>query len=470
MATDNHARDDAATPRQVTPRSLLSPRRFDVVAKYLYAKWRLTDASLEWPRRLYLDHIEVFNGFVEPDGSGKHGPDAFLASFDSLIDAIAADGFDATRSQVPLRSDGEIVNGAHRLAACLAANRPVTVCDAGDEPAYVYDHRWFQQRGLSLTWADVMASEICHLLTAPFVIVIYPSASGRDDLLEELIGNRTRIWYRKHIDLNENGAINLVQQIYRHEPWVGGPHNDFKGARDKMRGCFARPGPVRAYLVDSDLDTIRLLKADIRAAFDIGNHSVHINDTHEEAGELAGLLFNENSVHLLNARRRRGLPWFDALLPAYESALRAAGATDGCCIDGSGVLAAFGMRDVADLDFMLDPHVASPPFPVPQISPHNTQAHWYGRTPAALVHDPTLQCCFNGLKFLRIEEVRAMKARRGEAKDRADVELIDSWSVTSARGRSAIRDAGDALSWRRLYQRARFLKLRLRLLRHRLGL
>jgi len=453
-------------PRKIDPRTLLSPQRFDVVAKIVYAQWRLRGIDSAWPRQLYLAHIEVFNGFVEPDGSGKHGADRFLQDFDQIIDTIAACGFDDAQSRIPLAANGELVNGAHRLAACIAAGREAVVETWPDETAYVYDHRWFERQGLAQSWADAIASACCELLPGSFVIVVYPSARGRDAELEALIAERTRIWYRRQVPLTDNGAVNLVQQIYRHERWVGTPHNDYKGAHDKKSWCFRHAGPVRAWLVESDLPTIKTLKTDIRALFGIDNHSVHINDTHAEARELSGLLFNANSIDCLNRRRRVALPWFDTLLAAYAEGVHRAGIADDCCIDGSGVLAAYGMRDVRDLDFLHDRRATPPEFGVPQIASHNAHAHWYATSIDTIVRDPTHHFHLDGIKFVGLEPVRVMKQSRGESKDRADVELIDEWQATGQPPPSLAARWRDAVRWRRLYQRARHVKLRLRLWWH----
>ena len=453
----------------VSPLSLLSPNRFDVIAKYLYAKWQLSGIDSDWHRRIYLDHIGVFNGFFEADGSRKHGEQGFADAFDGVIASIADHGFDAGLSRIPVAANGELTNGAHRLAASLAVGCNVFIEDAAEQTAYIYDYRWFQRRGLALVWADAIAFETCRLLANSFVIVVYPSASGHDEELESLISSRTRIWYRKRVQFASNGALNFVQQIYRHECWVGSPHNDYKGARNKMSWCFRQPGPVRAFLVESPLETIRALKADIRALYRIGNNSVHINDTHAEAIELAGMLFNENTVDFLEARRRPALPWFDSLLPAYAQELIRAGVDrDDFCVDSSGVLAAYGMRDVRDLDFLHDSRRDMTAFAVPQISAHNCEARWYACTPDDIVHDPRCHFYFNGLKFASLAVIRSMKKRRAEAKDLADVALIDGWRGSAPGGvrDSVVTRTRKALSWSTIYQRARFAKLRLRLLWH----
>ncbi len=52
---------------------MLTPRRFDIVAKYLYAKYREQVLDTNWGRRLYDEHIRAFNNYHEADASRKTG-------------------------------------------------------------------------------------------------------------------------------------------------------------------------------------------------------------------------------------------------------------------------------------------------------------------------------------------------------------------------------------------------------------
>ena len=70
------------------PESFLSHRRFDVMAKYIYAKHRENDLALDWARNIYKEHLKVWGGFVEGDGSGKDSFEKYLNSFNSLLDSI----------------------------------------------------------------------------------------------------------------------------------------------------------------------------------------------------------------------------------------------------------------------------------------------------------------------------------------------------------------------------------------------
>ena len=124
---------------QVSPRSLLTPKRLDVMALYLYATHRELGVEGGWARRLYANHMQHFNRCREPDGSGKAGLSAFLASFHSLLDSVKRDGYREDAPPIPVGINGIIVDGAHRLAACLLcreceSNCPVQVIRVEEEP------------------------------------------------------------------------------------------------------------------------------------------------------------------------------------------------------------------------------------------------------------------------------------------------------------------------------------------------
>ena len=91
----------------VEPTSLICPERFDVMAKYIYAKHFDMDIKKGWPLEVYREHLRVWNNFHEdlPKPNFPHFNCAkkyikkdsfsdFLIHFHSLLDSIKKDGFD----------------------------------------------------------------------------------------------------------------------------------------------------------------------------------------------------------------------------------------------------------------------------------------------------------------------------------------------------------------------------------------
>ena len=105
--------------RTVAPRDLLHPGRMDVMAPYIYAKHRRLGVDSLYATHLYTAHMLAFNGAREY-GSNKAGIGNFLCRFDALLDSIARDGYRAELGPVPVGRGGVLMDGAHRLAACLA--------------------------------------------------------------------------------------------------------------------------------------------------------------------------------------------------------------------------------------------------------------------------------------------------------------------------------------------------------------
>ena len=71
----------------------LLPNRLDILAKYIYVKFHVLKLNSDFGKRIYLNHIKLINEFFENDGSKKIGADAFLDSFNNLINLTKKDNF-----------------------------------------------------------------------------------------------------------------------------------------------------------------------------------------------------------------------------------------------------------------------------------------------------------------------------------------------------------------------------------------
>lgn len=422
--------EKATMASRVNPQVLVNPLRFDLMAKLLYARYRKLAIESDFARRLYDEHLRAFNSHKERDGSGKEGLQAFLDSFHHTLDSIETRGFDPETSFVPVGHDNVLIEGAHRVAAALLFDQPVSTLVFDWEPK-AYDYCFFQKRGLAGKWLDAMAFEYCRLKPNIYLATVFPSAVGKDEEIHAVLGQHGRICCVKRVPLNFGGAVNLMRQMYSREKWLGDWRDGFAGARSKAAGCFRYPGPLRLFVFESpSLEEVKEVKAGIRDLFGIGNHSVHINDTHDQALLLGQLLLNDNSVHFLNHARPRYLERFCRHLEEYRRWLAGQPVeTDHFCIDGSAVLAAYGLRDARDLDFLHFGHDGITP-DHPKIGSHNSEVHHHVTTRDDIIFNPENHFFYQGVKFASLEIIRRMKLKRGEEKDRQDVALIESLSAT----------------------------------------
>ncbi|MHB8057203.1 MAG: FkbM family methyltransferase [Desulfuromonadaceae bacterium] len=414
------------------PKDLLTCARFDIIPKFTYAEYREFGIDSPWGRGLYEAHLLAFNGCQEGDGSGKTGIGAFIASYETLLDSVRSAGFDPSRSLVPVDQNGVVIDGAHRVAACLLYSRPVDVLEF-ELQTNKYNYEYFLNKGLDVDYCDAIALEYCRLNPRAHIVSVFPSAVGRELEIREILERNGEIFYARQVQLSRLGSVNLVRQMYDGEHWVGSFANRFEGAQNKAAECFRTDGPVRVYVFTSDdFEKVKAAKQQIRDLFDISNHSVHINDTHAEAVRLGQLLFNANSIHFLNNAQLTTFPRFQAHFNNYKKVLREQGVDGEClCIDGSAVMAAYGIREARDLDYLhfgYDDLVFD--YPPELIGSHNAEIAHHVTTRDDIIFNPRNHFYYDGVKFASLGIIRAMKEKRGEPKDFEDIALIDQFVAT----------------------------------------
>lgn len=415
--------DKSYEVKKMKPIDLLTPNRFDLLAKYIYVKFSVMNIESSFGKEIYLEHIKAFNGFMENDESQKMGKEAFLSSFDVVINSMKEKGFQDD-SIIPLATNTTIIDGAHRLATALYLEQDVNVIETNIE-SQNFNYEYFQNRGLSSFYLDAMASEYAKLKDNVFMILLWPSAEGKEKEFKNILHAYGDIIYQKNIYLNNEGSVHLVKQVYKTESWVGNEKNNFVGARNKAQWCFEKKGPLRAFLFESEKDLIEM-KEEVRKLYKIGKHAVHINDTKEETLELVGMLFNDNSIHYINHALLRNFTWFERLFQHYKNWLSDKKYdSDKFCIDGSSTLAAYGIREVRDLDYLYfgEDSISTG---YKEIGCHNDELEYHTTSRDEIIFNPINHFLLDGLKFISLDNIKKMKQVRNEEKDKNDVKMIEA--------------------------------------------
>lgn len=412
---------------ETVPLDLVSPRRADLMAKYIYARHRDWKSSCRFGHEIYHRHLLVWNAFWEHDPPKRCFED-FRDAFDRLLDSIRQEGFNAS-FPVPLGLNGAICNGAHRTTACLLYGKNLVVEKIPYECSYGFDY--FKSRGLESHYLDAMALQYCELKSNSYVMVVFPSAEGHEKEIEQIINTYAEIVYKKEILFTANGGFNFILTAYENEPFVlEGATNNYPSARHKARLCFpealTQRNPARVYLLEcKQLDLIKACKNKIRALFHISNDSVHSTDTHAEAIVLARALFNKNSIHCLNHKKDASFPLFDHYFAQYRKWLASQKKeNEWFCVDSGAVLAAYGLRECSDLDFLhYEKEIAG--IDVVGIDSHNCHLHYHAIPLDDILFDPDHYFFYKGIKFCSLAVLKKMKERRGEAKDFDDIRLMN---------------------------------------------
>lgn len=442
--------------------------RFDLAIKLAYAQ-SLGPEQPAFIRRLYDAHIHAFSlgDMREPGSDSKTRIEAFHQQFAEVLTSVRERGFDPDQSLVPLAEDGSLLNGGHRAAAARLLRLPLIGVETG-LPPFRFDYRYFRNRGMTDEMLDAAALKQVELAPDARIALIWPSAPDRDADILRILGPLS---YCKKVFLNPNGALNFLSQVYEGEAWTGRAADGLPGIRAKQAGCFASARPVRMMVHHADGRDPVAVKEQIRALFDLGKHSIHMTDTHDEAVMIARLLLNANSVRFLNGASPFGTGGGMTLTARFRDYLRRHGAdAEEVLIDCGFVMAAHGLRPARRIDFL-----SRRALPSEAGITRHPQRH-YPLPLAEMLADPAHHFHFWGLKFVAPDLLSQMKAARNAGQDAEDLRLLApilerrrlaqwrrsfvyAWRIRVARlRRGLIR----LLAWLGLRDRARRLYLAMR--------
>lgn len=419
---------------------LLTPERFDIVFKYALAS--LMDKGIydKWAIAPYEHHLKVWNNLIENDPP-KNGIDEYISSFKQIIKSIRNGGYDPNQSPIPIDDlTSAPLNGAHRIAAAMLTNSevPCYSVERKDQhkvgcfcsSSYLLNRSAHVPGGLSRVHADQAAHTYTKLKNTTRIITVFPSAQAHDSELAALISKECKLIYSTKLNLPPLAAFNFIRYAYdedksRGNPWLGNFNDKWSGASSKTRHCFSQPGPTRLYWFEEESpeQSVRL-KEEIRDIFKIGKHSVHINDTYSETLSMSGYLLNENSHHFLSTAQPQPIQKFDHFFEKFRLWIKTSNLDpEDFCVDSSAVLAAYGLRDCRDLDFLY--YGDSVDTGMIDVSCHNEEMKYYQHTKNDIIFNPQNHFYYKGVKFASLNVVRAMKKFRNEEKDKIDVKLMD---------------------------------------------
>jgi len=402
---------------------LLTHTRFDIAFKLLYLEMK--DRGALFAKEFYKEHIRAFSlgKFTEPGNEKKNSIEQFFGEFNETFEDIKANGFDSSKTLVPLSKNSSIANGAHRVASAIFLDKDVKSVKI-DTDNHIYDYRFFQERGVSSNVLDIVATRFISYSTNTHIAFIWPSAVGHDKDVESLIPN---IVYRKSIQLSKNGAHNLLSQIYFGEEWLGSVEDNFKGAEGKLVECFKNDKPVRVIAFHADsLNDVAKIKDEIRAIFNIDKHSIHITDTKDEADRVARTVFNDNSVHFLNHAKPNKYASTHKKVASFKAFISNSDAChDDVLLDGSMVLSAYGVREANDIDYFTNDNnkvdIQNDAFEC-----HDSELKYHDIEKLSLIYNPQYYFYFNDVKFVSFKQVYKMKKNRNEVKDIADCKMMEA--------------------------------------------
>lgn len=410
----------------------LKQKRFDLIFKYIYLKYQGND----FVKKAYLENIRAFNGFyeVEPsDNIEKNTPENFLKSFDNLYLSIKKSGFNKDFGIIPVGDNGEISDGAHRLTVCTYLNQEIETLSDGRND--LYDYKFFQTRKMNPDIMDYGALEYVKLNPNAYIVNLHSVTDmSKDNEVVQILEKYGFVYYKKEILLTFDGYVNLKKLSYgsfwEKEGWIGNVADKFAGAQAHARKSMGE-NPLRAFVfVCDNLQKVIQAKAEIRDLFNLGNYSVHINDTREEAIWLAETYFNKNSLDMINSRPLDYEdPQFDGMIEGLKKTVLQYNVNfEDICGAGSTPFDIYGLRKSNDLDFL---YCGENKFDIQTetLSNHDSELKYYPYSKKKIIENPKYHFYYHGMKFISLDVLYLMKKNRNEnPKDVNDCKMIDRFN------------------------------------------
>jgi len=397
---------------------LLTPNRLDIMFKYLYLKFR--NISPSFSKELYSQHIKhMTNGVYKEKDNSKTSLEEFYESFHNTFDSLRSKEFDPNISSVPISKDLSISNGAHRVASSIYLSQKV-YCSIENVKKSKYGYSFFKERGMPEYLLDFAVLNYINLKPNTYLALIWPSA----DKNIEYLGNFQNIIYQKKFKLNYNGAHNFIAQVYKEQKWAGSFKNGYGGAHIKLAESFKDFSPVHAvFFHEESLERVNHIKFTLREKFKIEKGSIHITDNNYETLDLGKYILNTNSLHFLNYAKPYLFQNSFNRLKSFKTKLENLKINiDDIVIDGGTVLSVYGLRDSKDLDYIsIDKNIR-------EFDRHNDQVIFHDVEIEQLLYNPKFHFYFNDFKFISINQIKKMKKKRNEIKDKIDIKLIDKTS------------------------------------------
>ncbi len=430
-------------------KDLITPERFDLVAKYIFAEAYDTKRGQAWATELYAKHIEAFSGgnYSEPGDEQKNTLDDFIRVFESVIESIRERGFREDISTVEVCQnvfgDYYIANGAHRVSAAAVLNKSVSTV-LSKTTYQAYDYLFFRKQLLDQVYLDAMAVKYAEIADRPLhVFLFWPkavAASGNIKLAEEKLRKNTQIVYEKDVELTYPGYRNLLIQVYQSNEWVGTIENHFQGVMGKVDEIYEPRMPLKVVLLQTEsgatADKITQLKEEIRELFGLEKSSCHSSDSRDEMLTMVHLLLNDNSVHALNFGKidfdketYQQLALFRKKLSERNIDLNRV------IIDSSAVMAVYGMRVARDVDYLTDTEID---IHMENVDHHSGQLQYHCHSLDELLYDPRNYFYSMGMKFISLSVLKEFKKKRNEKKDQEDLRLIGDKEKSTWKSRVAV--------------------------------
>ena len=415
----------------ISAKELIVSRRIDLIAKYKYVEAKEKRLATDFYKEIYKAHIGAFSRgtFIERgQESVKNSFEKYINIFDGLIADIKENGVDPRKSIIPVGANGEIMDGAHRVAIAAYYDQKVPIVRFSELHANC-GTEYFIEHDLRIDFLDYLVYEYAKFKQNIDVIVLWPKAGTKPEIYDSVVNNITslHIIYRRKFKVNMHMLRNFMIQVYSGFEWLGAMSNNFSGASKYAEQCYGKGGNIEVFVVEGSTKEERnIIKAQVRKDYGYGNSTIHSTDNFEEALEIMRMLFNKNSRHFLSFSNPIKYKSFNEMILDFKKEISKKNMNEDIILDSGAVLAAYGLRNTYDIDYLAG-------FDIEIGSDYEFDKHDdsnYECTIYDLIYNPENYFYYWGIKFVCLEKVKKMKESRysldKNQKDLDDIRLINT--------------------------------------------
>ncbi|WP_078545759.1 hypothetical protein [Litchfieldia alkalitelluris] len=402
---------------EVDPLSLVSSRRFDIMAKYIYGMFREKGWRSDWGYRIYEDHLWVFNNYVEDDGSGKYGKKAYINSFNSTLDSVKNSGFKDDISVIPINDENVPLDGAHRIAAALLHNKKIKVVKVNNNKVN-YDFKFFAERGLRTKWSDAITLEYFKLKQEIQMIVLFDTVKNSKEI-DRCIYENSNIINRKEIKLELKND------------WLSQVINNLEWSKKCKENINVTDGKVdlSIYVLDTAcMNNKTIFQEELQGIN--ATQKAFVTNSKDETLQLAQLFFCENSIEFLEKTQgitmdfNRRLDIFKNLLIEKDINLNS------ICIVSRSVLEAYDLKTTEFLEVIHTDEIKNLDS-FKDINVKNCNTNYSKNFIDNVLFNPENHFYINGFKFATLNVVNKSLKRQKKLISRTEKLLINNLSKKS---------------------------------------
>ena len=398
--------------------NLLTPSRIDICLKLAYLE--IKNKNKKYAELIYKSDIcmQTKGSFKEIGNVKKKNIEDYINSFNEISSNMKVSGFDEKKSLIPVSKNGNILNGAHRIASAIHFGLKVKTATLPVNDVK-RDFLELFKRNLEPSLIELAATIFVNYSKNSRVAFFWPRIDYDQD--KESNG-LDKIFYKKKVNLSGIGKRNLIQLAYS--------HIDFSSEQaksvwidKKVSECFSNGNQVTVFFFQSNNDQkVKEFKRKIRDKYKCGYSIIHTTDTHDEAKNISGLLLNDNGIHFINNSTADLTSITNKVKSIkYHLEKNSLDRAD-VAVDSGFILEMYGLRKSRDIDLIHYDNQFT--LKSPDIDIHQDTLVYHQVASEELVFNPYFYFEFHGIKFISLEQVYYMKAVRNEEKDRTDTFLV----------------------------------------------